>query len=363
MDATDRLVLFCTTAIDNPNTVEGAYFSSPDAGANIDWYRFLTDIKRHGLLAPAYHLFKRSPDNGILPEEVRQQIHDAYAQELARVLVLAKESEEVLACLSKAKVPVIILKGPYLAEKIYAQAHLRTYHDLDLLVAEQHIKETALILEKIGYQRCAGKDRFGWEQPYPELVFVNTGNGSLCELHWNLLDKTRFLQASDSMNNVVWQKATAIKLDAGPAFAMIPEHILVHLCLHLSVVHRFGKLILYRDISELLSCYQSEIDWDYFVDCIRSWQICSPVYYALSFAKKLINAAVPYPILDQVRPKHVMGRAFEAFFLRRNFVSLPQYAPTDVLWLVLRDRKSERYKAALELPYRAFRWYLKGNTC
>jgi hypothetical protein len=362
MDATDQLVLQCAAVSGNQKADETAQLPFPDLSGNINWQRFLADVARHGLGPLAHRLLSNDPEKTI-PGYVKKQVHHGYIQDLARTILLNSELEGILECFHEIRLPAIILKGPYLSEKVYSQPNIRTYYDLDLFVKEEDVIQANLALKELGYEQCAGKDRFWWEKPYPELVFANTFVGSLCEIHWNLLDKKRFLSCSDSITQAIWKEANTIEFCGYPVHAMTPEHLLIHLCLHLSIVHRFGKLILFRDISELLNSCGADFDWSHFRQCISRWQINSSVYYPLQFAKRLLNAAVPDEILNQIRPDYLMGRSFEALFLKKNFVSPPQYAPPDALFLALRDKKLQRYKSTLGLPYRAFRWYLKGNTC
>jgi len=363
MDATDRLILCCAKAgLDSAGGGELEQLLSQVPLGGIDWKRFVRDASRHGLLPLANHILKDSPEESHLPPDVKECLHGAYMQGAARTILLNHELRAVLARFSEANIQLMVLKGPYLSEKIYSQRNIRFFCDLDLLVSEKDVAEAGSLLNELDYRFCPERARFWWEDAYPEKVFAKT-SGSLCEIHWNILDKKRFLPANIDINNEIWENATQVQLFGLPVRQMAPEHLLIYLSLHLAVIHRFGILILYRDLAEVLNFYSNSFNWDYFVKCVAGWQVRSQVYYPLYFAAKLLDADIPDNMLREIRPRYLTARFFELIFRKTNFVSLPKYTPVDALFLALRDQKARRYKCALGLPYRVIRWHLKGNTC
>ncbi len=364
MDATDQLILHCANTNYHNKANQIKHLGFPQLlKDDIDWERFVTDVSRHGLLPLMHQILLELPETDGLPPKIRERLHHNYVQELARTMLLNRKLEKILVRFAEAHLPVIVLKGPFLSEKVYSQKNIRSYCDLDLLVKDDNVPLANSLLHKLDYQLCPERARFYWEQPYPESVFVQLSSGSLCEIHWNILDKRRFLPAIDEINAAIWKRATKTELFELPILTMTPEHLLIHLCLHLAIIHRFGKLILYRDLAEVSSFFNTSFDWDYFIQCVDRWHIKSQVYYPLRLAKELFGAEIPPHTLGEIRPRYLSARLFEAALERTDLVSLPQYGLKDILFLTLRDRKVQRYKSTLALPYRTIRWCLKGNTC
>jgi hypothetical protein len=75
------------------------------------------------------------------------------AGHVARMLVLDAAALETTAALGRAGVDSILLKGPSIARWIYSEDELRTYSDIDLLVAPGDIRRSLRILRGLGFER------------------------------------------------------------------------------------------------------------------------------------------------------------------------------------------------------------------
>ena len=96
--------------------------------------------------------------------------------------------EKILKAFQAHNIPVIALKGIYLAEAVYTDNSVRRMADIDLLVHPTHLESAAQILERMGYKP--------WRQYWAEHemqhshempTFIQTGKPPI-ELHWTLLE-------------------------------------------------------------------------------------------------------------------------------------------------------------------------------
>src|SRR5205085_5463747 len=52
---------------------------------------------------------------------------------------------------NNANIPLMLFKGPALAYAVYPQSHLRTYHDIDALIAQDNLDRAHKLLTEMGY--------------------------------------------------------------------------------------------------------------------------------------------------------------------------------------------------------------------
>jgi hypothetical protein len=164
----------------------------------------------------------------------RQQLNEIHRSIQFSTFVWIETLKNTLSAFHSANIPVITLKGPCLAERIYGDASLRTCYDLDLLVR--------------------GADRARAEQLLTEISFSPNGHGDdyhrpwsrkgiNLELHHNVENPHAFGFDVDA----AWSRAFATEFHGAPLWLMAPADELLYLCLH-AVRHRFERLCLILDL-------------------------------------------------------------------------------------------------------------------
>ncbi|MGB9144244.1 MAG: nucleotidyltransferase family protein, partial [Acidobacteriaceae bacterium] len=131
-------------------------------------------------------------------------------------------------------IPVIALKGPSLAERLYGDAALREYLDLDLLVRPRHLSRAEELLSALGFVP-AGR-RGDYERPWRR-------RSVLLELHHDVENPLAFdFRIADA-----WQRARLAEFHGVPVHLLAPADEFLFVCLH-GVRHRFGQLRLILDL-------------------------------------------------------------------------------------------------------------------
>lgn len=362
MDTTGKLLLYCTRwAL--PTADASLEPDQQILEADIDWKRALDDARRHGLISLLYLAVKNSEQLRGIPKEIEEKLRREYLATIASSLAATRELSAILEKFNEKSIPAIVLKGPFLAENIYSQKNIRPYTDLDILVKKEDLPSTQLLLSELGYKQCYEIPRFWWEEEYPERTFTKNKPGNLLvEIQWNILDKKSYLQSMNFDVADIWEKASKGEINGQPTLKMAPEHLLIYLCLHLSVTHHFERLIWLRDLAEVVNFYRNSFDWGYFKECVFGWKTKTYVYYPLLMANEILGAGIPKDVLDDIRPRYLTARLFERALSRANIVRLPKHSLANALFLIPRDRPCHRYKAILVLPCQAMRWCLKGRT-
>jgi hypothetical protein len=158
---------------------------------------------------------------GTVPEAVLTPLRAASQQAARFNLALVKELKTILAALNNAAIPVIVLKGAYLAQAVYPQLHLRQMRDIDLLVPQERVLEAYAIIEDLGYGSLYGTITLGPLEEGHHLTPLRKAPGlPLVELHWTLCDAD---EAGNFNLAELWQRAQPITLTGEPALAMAPE--------------------------------------------------------------------------------------------------------------------------------------------
>ena len=127
---------------------------TPDRGGEIaaaadgDWEELLRQSDRHKVTPLLYHRLRTCHPDLPIPDGITGKLRQAHLDNSARNLRLYSHLGKVLRLLRLENIPVIALKGAYLAEFVYAHHALRFMNDLDLLVQKDDLmKVDALLLE------------------------------------------------------------------------------------------------------------------------------------------------------------------------------------------------------------------------
>jgi hypothetical protein len=134
----------------------------------------------------------------------------------------------LLAAFHDRGIPVVSLKGPWLAERLCGDAALRSCCDLDLLVRHADVAQSEELLSQLGFQpRRHGDDH---ERPWSrDAVTV--------DLHHDV----EHPQAFDFDVTSAWKRTRLSSFQGVPAHLLAPADELLFLCLH-SARHRFERL-------------------------------------------------------------------------------------------------------------------------
>ena len=226
-------------------------------GRGIDWNRLLQLAHVHGLL-PLLHSHAAS---GALPwpPDARADL-DARARDIThRNLQLTAELLVLLRLCADHAIPVVPLKGPVLAQQIYASVALRRLGDLDLLVREEDLVRYMRLLEARGYQLAPGsasaEDEFDRRNSH-HVAVVDPRRRITVELHRCLL-RPRARGRWDL--DMIAPRLEQTRFMGWPVSVLPPEDLLVYLCEH-GAEHSWGRLEWLVAVAELLRSGQVR-DW------------------------------------------------------------------------------------------------------
>jgi hypothetical protein len=145
----------------------------------------------------------------------------------------SSELQSILHAFDQSGVRVVTLKGPFLAERLYGGAGLRTCRDLDLLVSKTDLDDAESVLSAAGFVPGMSED---YQRPWQRRT-------TTVELHYDVENPLAFnFFVEGALRN-----AQAAAFQGQPCWQLSPEDEVLFLCLH-AVRHRFECLNLILDL-------------------------------------------------------------------------------------------------------------------
>jgi hypothetical protein len=209
---------------------------------------------------------------------------------LARLVELAKEFQ-------RAALPMLAVKGPVLAHLAYADAGLRTYCDLDLLVRREDLSRVIQLFQRQGY---VASDRIteALGVNFFEAVELNLTHPVTrvnIDLHWELSpDYYRFGPLGDE----VWERAITIPLGDVAIGTLGHEDHLLYLAVH-SARHGWAALSQVCDIAHFVG--RVALDWAIVRERAVRSGCRTMLNLSLLLAAELLAAQVPAEVVQGAR--------------------------------------------------------------
>ncbi len=176
----------------------------------------------------------------------RKRLDEIHRQAQLSSFVWTETLKNMLGAFHRADLPVIALKGPCLAERLYGDADLRACYDLDLLVRSADWTRAVQMLTDLGFSPNSHADDYhqSWGR-----------KGINLELHHNLENTSAF----DIDIDAAWRRAELSRFHDVPVWLLAPADELLYLCLH-AVRHRFERLSLMLDLALAFRCLPAADD-------------------------------------------------------------------------------------------------------
>jgi len=200
-----------------------------------------------------------------VPDEVIHLLKESYRVQAIRSLRIYGQISRILESMNRADIPVILLKGAFLAKWIYPDIALRPMSDIDILCREKDTEAAQKVLRNLGYEqmKSVAQSRFHEQVSLKKASHLPPfirDNRVMVEVHTDIFTKaphkTREMER-------VWDTAIPCELYGQDFFCLSPEHQLLHISSHLHKHLMSGNVTLYWfcDIHEFIGHYNGKIDW------------------------------------------------------------------------------------------------------
>lgn len=298
---------------------------------HIDWHEIPWDwllerAQAHRVLA----LFSgRLDQNGYvdeLSEGVRERLERIRCEVRRKTAAAILTLREVAEICERRSIPFIVLKGSYLAEKVYGDPHLRAFNDVDVMVPDDRVDELGkelLAREYFFYNspfihrhaRRSLRERLLGTQPavsadearrllrihHHHFVFGprETDPRIPVEVHWHIAPPRLVSVPAER----IWAHATDAVLSGIKVKTLDPEATLLHAAVHATERPPRGyRLLALCDFVWIAERLESRIQPEELREMARSWGVERHLICALQTANSVFRFE-PSQLLDQNGPR------------------------------------------------------------
>jgi len=250
-----------------------------------DWDYTFNRSRREGLSGLFYyHLSNLKIDNQYLV-----RFRAEYHSNSFRNFAITEEFKKILKIFNEKNIQIIVLKGLFLAGKLYKNIALRPFSDIDILVRKEEIPKVNKILSSSGYVVPSNyRDCLENQTSLNALVYRKKHDiNFFVHLHWHIINTTwpidSILTRIDMQR--IWAHAKSSQICGMDIFTLGTEHLLIYLCQH-AFLHYFDRFILLSDVLVVLENNKDSIDWDFLKEEAERFGLSYPVYQVLLFVSK-----------------------------------------------------------------------------
>lgn len=231
----------------------------------------------------------------------------AHDESYHKITAYLNELDRVASILANESIPVIVIENAAIAKAIYPCPGCFQFGDLDVLLEARHLSRVEKLLLRNGYYR-KNNGKKGIELNQNERnngrleLKIDLANGYSLRLNtqWSLVARRWFSSSREPTIPELLERS--ISVPNSTVRILCPEDNLLQLCLHNSA-HSYMRrpgIRLHLDVERMIR--RVPIDWDIFVNRVKQFQVCTPVYFSLIIPKTLFGAPVPDNVMAELSP-------------------------------------------------------------
>ncbi|MFP5392414.1 MAG: nucleotidyltransferase family protein [Gammaproteobacteria bacterium] len=257
---------------------------------------------------------------GQVPAPARAHLDWAAVQATRHARAVDWEIRQIRAALANLGEPLILLKGAAYAAARLPLARGRLFSDVDILVPRARLgaAEGALMLHGwASVHQDAYDQRYyrEWMHEIPPMVHLR--RDTAIDVHHTILPLTA--RAHPDPDKL---RAAAVEVPGMPGvFVLAPVDMVLHSATHLFYDGEFDKgLRDLLDIQRLLQHFGADpAFWDALAPRAFELELARPLFYALRYAARLLDAQVPARVNEAIAaaaPNAALLALMDALFLR-----------------------------------------------
>lgn len=264
---------------------------------NTGWEKLMKRSGRY-LIAPLIYKSLEKLQNGCdIPSDVFDLLRKSYLRNIKRNTRLYYDLGIVLNALRDAGIPVIVLKGAHLCEGIYGNIGLRSMSDIDLLLRQSDLMKAGELLEKLPCEYYLEDEP---QRLNPHRTYAPGWEGLPIDMHWHLLPMNEHNRIDI---DEIWAGSQNSTIADVETLVLSPEHLLLHICLHISFYHVFDRrgLRSLSDVNVIVDQFNEKLNWDEILELAAKWRISRSVLMILFLANQLLGTKLPLNLHQEMK--------------------------------------------------------------
>jgi hypothetical protein len=211
-------------------------------------------------------------------------------------LLLSHHAARVIQALSSTRIEATIVKGAVFARRLYPDTSLRTFTDVDILLAEARRVDAAEVMHSLGFELSEFDDRRG--RDYHEQKWLLAAQREvMIELHSNLVHSPKLRGSMCVRYEDV--------LEAGDGDAAAPAALLFVAAAHAAVGHQFDRLQHLVDVVQAARGAAGTVDSGRLAAVARRCGVTLAVTAALDLAARTFQDASAAELARRLMPGQV----------------------------------------------------------
>ncbi|UFU02402.1 nucleotidyltransferase family protein [Ruania suaedae] len=185
-------------------------------------------------------------------------------------------------------VPWAVFKGPVLSELAHPVVGLRSYKDLDLLVAAGDLRTVSTRLREAGWTVADFDDMLRNPQAPGEMHW-RSPSGVLVDLHWSMINMAERRRTLAVPTEQLLARRVPIRLGFSTGWTLDPEDGFIHVCLHAALTGA-NRLLYLVDAQRMAA---RVTDWGEVGRRARAWKVAPHVCLVLLRARDTLGGDLP----------------------------------------------------------------------
>jgi len=283
----EQLIYICARASDNELRM------SVESGKGVNEEKLTMLATRHGLS----EVLGRWRGNSVVPVSA-----NPVTINLEMNLRKAGELIQLIRKMERGGIRVIPYKGPTLAILAYGDLSLRTFGDLDLLIAREDTGNAFSLMKEQGYapEIDLNDERLREFEKYTNvLAWWSEDRQISVELHWEL--SPAYLPYPNGFN-VLYERRQEVEVGGHLVSTLSTEDLLLYLCLH-GAKHAWERLSWIVDVGWLIR--RRVVDWERVLTVGRGYE--RMIGLGLELARRVTGVDVPRQVREIIASDPLIG--------------------------------------------------------
>jgi hypothetical protein len=219
-------------------------------------------------------------------------------------MLLTSELINIMKIFEENDIKAIAFKGPTLAQLAYGDITLRQYVDLDILVDEKDLYNSAVILKSINIEPDLSLEFLKNDtliKVGSDFNLFNKYTNIHLELHWNLFRKL----LNEKRKDFISSHQLSVDINGKKIYTLDYNYLLIYLCVHGSK-HLWERIEWIMDLNKLIS--KGSFNWDFIIDTSKELKVYNMFLLGISLTDELFNTEIPSSIKNDYKTNQKVNK-------------------------------------------------------